>query len=89
MTVFKRVACDMFDEYNVIAQEYGIEEFHSVEEVQTTLEGNLTEDDCARLEQDEMARMALSGFVAGLMTAASITIISEDGITGDGSQTSH
>jgi hypothetical protein len=91
MTVFKKVSKMMFEEYNEIALEYEIEPFQNLEEVEETLEANLTKDDCLRLEDDEMARMALSGFVAGIMMAANISIIDMDNIEGgtDGNKTSH
>lgn len=70
MTPFRLIAEQIFEEYNAIAADYDIAPFLNIDEVEQTLIDNITEDDAVRLEEDEMARMALGGFIAALMTTA-------------------
>lgn len=72
MNIYRDVAEMIFTEYNDLASEYQLAPFENIEEVEQSLVENITEDDAARLEDDEMARMALGGFLAGLMMQATI-----------------
>lgn len=87
---FNRLAKLMFKEYNEVASEYEVGGFHSVDEVVIVLTDNMTEDDCMRLEQDDLARMALAGFIAAMMTAEDMknTFVVLDGEEG-GDETTH
>ncbi len=68
--LFYDLAEKMFKEYNEVAMEYEIQPFYTVDEVAVVLEDNITEDDAARLEQDDFARMALAGFISALLLQA-------------------
>lgn len=77
----------MFKEYNDIAMDYELQPFLVVDEIAIVLEENLTEDDCNRLEQDDLARMALSGFIAGMLVSADLEISEWDNLGSGGNET--
>lgn len=85
--LYARIAQLMFEEYNLIAASYAIEPFHNADEVEKVLLENITEDDAARLEDDDLARMALSGFIAALMISGAENVMDDGGP--DGSETTH